>query len=99
MAAAIARIGDTLELGREIPAHSHAVPLLQLFALTVMVIPSDTVFKTIGAGGYPAALIGMFAFATFLAATLAGLHNPLRHRIRFAGRSACSGCRPFSPTC
>ena len=55
------------------------MPLLQLFALTVMVIPSDTVFKTIGAGGYPAALIGMFAFATFLAATLVGLHNPLRH--------------------
>ena len=61
-------------------SRSHAVPLLQLFALTVMVIPSDTVIQAIGAGGYPAALVGMFAFAAFLAATLLGLHNPLRHR-------------------
>ena len=43
-------------------------------------IPSDTVVKPIGAGGYLAALIGMFAFAAFLAVTLLGLHNPLRQR-------------------
>ena len=61
-------------------ARSHAVPILQLFALTVMVIPSDAVIRAIGANGYPAALVGMFAFATFLAATLLGLHDPLRHR-------------------
>ena len=80
MAGAIPRTGETLELGRETLARSHAVPLLQLFALTLMVIPSDTVIKAIGADGYPAALIGMFAFAAIVAATLLGLHNPLRHR-------------------
>ena len=58
----------------------YAVPILQLFALTVMVIPSDTVIGAIGAQGYAAALVGMFAFAAFLAATLLGLHDPLRHR-------------------
>lgn len=59
---------------------SQAVPLLQLFALTAMVIPSNTVIKAIGAGGYPAALVGTFAFAMFLLATVLGHHDPLRHR-------------------
>ena len=60
-----------------------------------MVIPSDTVIKAIGAGGYPAALVGMFAFAAFLAATLLGLHNPLQHTdTRSAACSACSGWPP-----
>jgi O-antigen ligase len=45
-----------------------------------MVIPSDTVIKAIGAEGYAAALVGMFAFAAFGAATLLGLHHPLRER-------------------
>lgn len=72
--------GTTFDLARQITSRSHAVPLLQLFALTVMVIPSDTVIKAIGAGGYPAGLVGLFAFAAFLAATILGLHNPLRHR-------------------
>ena len=65
-------------------SRSHAVPILQMFALTVMVIPSDTVIRAIGANGYPASLVGMFAFAAFIAATLLGLHNPLheRHPIR-----------------
>jgi cell division protein FtsW (lipid II flippase) len=54
--------------------------MLQLFALTVMVIPSDAVINAIGAEGYAAALVGMFAFAAFLAATLLGLHDPLQHR-------------------
>ena len=43
-------------------------------------IPSDTVFKPVGAEGYAAGLIGMFAFGALLAATILGLHNPLRHR-------------------
>jgi O-Antigen ligase len=54
--------------------------MLQLFALTVMIIPSDTVIKAIGAQGYVAALVGMFAFAAYVAAALLGLHDPLRHR-------------------
>jgi len=62
------------------PSRSHAVPLLQIFALAVMVIPSYTVIRAIGGMGYVAGLVGMFAFAAFLAATLLGLHNPLHHR-------------------
>ena len=62
------------------PPRSHAVAILQLFALTLMVIPSNTVIGAIGANGYPAALVGMFAFAAFIAATLLGFHNPLQHR-------------------
>ena len=58
----------------------YAVPILQLFALTVMLIPSDTVIGAIGAQGYAAALVGMFAFAAYLAMILFGLHDPLRHR-------------------
>ena len=61
------------------PSRSHAVPILQLFALAVMVIPSDTVIEAIGAEGYAAALVGWFAFAAFMAATLLGLHDPARH--------------------
>ena len=80
MAAAISRAGVTADLDREILARSHAVLLLQLFALTVMVIPSDTVIQAIGAGGYPAALVGMFIFAVFATASLLGLHDLQRHR-------------------
>jgi O-antigen ligase len=65
---------------RHASSRSQAVLLLQLFALTLMVIPSDTVIRAIGAGGYPAALVGMFMFAVLVAATLLGLHHPLRHR-------------------
>jgi hypothetical protein len=65
-------------------SRSHAVPILQLFALTVMIIPSDTVIKAVGAEGYPAGLVGMFAFAAFIVATVLGLHNPLQrhHPVR-----------------
>ena len=38
---------------------SDAVVMLQVFAMAVMVIPSDTVISAIGAAGYPASLIGM----------------------------------------
>ena len=73
-----------IDLTRHLLSRSYAVPILQLFALTVMVIPSDTVIKAIGGGGYPAALVGMFAFAAYLTVTLLGLHNPRgqRHPIR-----------------
>ena len=54
--------------------------ILQVFAWTVMVIPSDAVIRAIGAQGYAAGLVGMFAFTAFVAATLLGLHNPLRRR-------------------
>jgi hypothetical protein len=80
MRAATAQRGVSIDWRRHIPSRSHAVPMLQLFALTVMIIPADTVIKTIGAQGYAAALVGMFAFAAYVAAALLGLHDPLRHR-------------------
>jgi O-Antigen ligase len=80
MRVSVSRIGVSLGNARYVPSSSHAVPVLQAFALAMFVIPSDTVIKPIGAGGYPAALIGMAAFAAFLAATVLGLHDPLQHR-------------------
>jgi cell division protein FtsW (lipid II flippase) len=80
MPAAISWRGESINAAHLIPARSHAVPMLQLFALTVMVIPSDTVIEAIGAEGYVAGLVGMFAFGAFVAATLLGLHDPRRHR-------------------
>jgi hypothetical protein len=53
--------------------------MLQLFALAVMVLPSDTVFKPVGAAGYPASLIGVCIFAVFASSVLLGFHNPARH--------------------
>jgi O-antigen ligase len=63
-----------------IPLRSQAVPVLRLFALTLMVIPSYEVFKPIGAIGYPAGLVGMFAFVAWGAASLLGIHDARRHR-------------------
>jgi cell division protein FtsW (lipid II flippase) len=80
MRASIAQHGLSIDVARHLPSRSHAVPMLQLFALAVMVIPSDTVIKAIGAEGYAAALVGLFAFAAFMAAILLGLHDPARHR-------------------
>jgi hypothetical protein len=59
---------------------SQAVIMLQLFALALMVIPSDTVILSIGAEGYPAALVGMFMFAVLAVSTLLGLHRRRRPR-------------------
>jgi O-antigen ligase len=80
MSAAVSRTRAAIGGISHIPSRSHAVLILQVFALTVMVIPSDIVIKPIGAEGYAAGLVGMFAFAAFVAATLLGLHHPLQHR-------------------
>jgi hypothetical protein len=72
--------GLIIEWARRRPSHSHAIPILQLFALTVMVIPSDTVIGAIGAQGYVAGLVGMFAFAAYLAVIGFASHDPVRHR-------------------
>lgn len=84
MTAAVTHPGGTVDLVRSMSSRSRAVLLLQVFAVTLFVIPSDTVIRVIGAGGYAAALIGMFAFSVFLTVSLLGLHNPLaqRHPIR-----------------
>jgi O-antigen ligase len=77
---AVYRSGSTFGEARSVVSRSQAVVLLQLFALTVMLIPSDAVIKAIGAGGYAAALVGMFAFAAYLAAIMLGLHSLSEHR-------------------
>ena len=84
MAAAISRPRGDPDRARSTSSRSRAVILLQVFAVALFVIPSDTVLKPIGAGGYAAALIGMFGFAVFLSVCLLGFHNPLarRHPIR-----------------
>jgi O-antigen ligase len=69
-----------LRLGKRTALRSQAVPLLQVFAVTIMVFPSNVVIKTIGAGGYVAALVGYLLLLGWLATTLFGLHNPLDHR-------------------
>lgn len=86
MGAVIPRAGVGIYRALPIPTRSHAVPLLQLFALTAMAIPSNIVIKPIGAQGYAAGLVGMVAFFAFLAATMIGLHDAgrSRHPVRAA---------------
>ena len=59
---------------------SHAVRLLQVFAFTLIVIPGDFVIKSVGADGYPAALVAYLLFIVWLAGTVLGQHNPLAYR-------------------
>jgi O-antigen ligase len=83
--------GSAIALARSDPARpvaarpgrarrSHAVVLLQIFAVTLMVFPSDTVIKAVGGAGYVAALVSYVIFLCWAVATMFGLHNPLKHR-------------------
>jgi O-Antigen ligase len=63
-----------------VAARSHPVLILQCFALALWIIPSSYVIRPIGDLGYPAGLIGMFAFVVWLGATLLGYHNPRARR-------------------
>lgn len=54
--------------------------MLQIFAVVLMVFPSFTVFRPIGAAAFPAGLIGMGAFVLWALWTALGRHNPLRAR-------------------
>jgi hypothetical protein len=53
--------------------------MLQVFAIAVMVFPSDTVIKAVGAAGYPAGLIGVFVFGVFFVSVLFGFHDLSSH--------------------
>lgn len=66
--------------GQRTTIRSPAVLMLQVFAFTMMVFPSDTVVKAVGAGGYVAALVAYLMFLCYIAVTLFGLHNPLDYR-------------------
>jgi O-antigen ligase len=61
-------------------ARSDAVILLQLFAVTLMVFPSDSVLKAVGGGGYVAGLVAYCLFFLWIAASFLGLHNPLDYK-------------------
>jgi O-antigen ligase len=65
---------------RRAATRSHAVVMLQAFAVAVMVFPSDMVIKAVGADGYPAILIAYGMLFAWIAATLLGFHNPLDYR-------------------
>jgi len=65
---------------RTTAVRNHAVPMLQVFAVSLMVFPSDAVLKAVGGGGYVAALVAYCLFLTWVAATLFGFHNPLDYR-------------------
>jgi O-antigen ligase len=69
-----------VDSAQSITVRNHAVPLLQVFALTLMIFPADYIIKAVGAGGYVAALVSYVAFLSWLVATLFGLHNPLEYR-------------------
>ena len=73
-----------LAIRRRAP-RSFAVPLLQIFAVTLMVFPSNSVLKAVGGAGYVAALVSFFLFLAYVITTLFGSHNPLDHRspVRF----------------
>ncbi len=75
-AAALSHPRTTADEGSSRP---NGVVMLQLFALALMVIPSDTVFKPVGAAGYPASLVGVFVFGVFATSVLLGSHDPTRH--------------------
>ena len=75
----VAGTSQPLAAAKDGLSRSDAVVVLQLFALAVMVIPSDTVIAPVGAAGYPASLIGLVVFVVLLASVLLGFHNPTRH--------------------
>ena len=77
------RVADQ-RLLRRAASRSHAVVMVQAFAVAMMVFPSDLIIKAVGADGYPAILVAYGMLLAWMAATLFGLHNPLdyRHPVR-----------------
>ncbi|HWF52287.1 MAG TPA: O-antigen ligase family protein [Solirubrobacteraceae bacterium] len=54
--------------------------IVQVYAVVMLVIPSDIGISAIGGASFPAGLVGIFAFAAWAIATLFGLHDPRSHR-------------------
>jgi O-antigen ligase len=65
-------------------AREHGVKIVQAFAIALFVVPSKYVVRAIGAIGYPAGLVGMFALAVWVVAVILAHHDPrlTRHPIR-----------------
>jgi hypothetical protein len=53
--------------------------MLQVFTIAMMVFPSDTVIKAVGAAGYPAGIIGVLLFGVFFVGVLFGFHDLSSH--------------------
>ena len=58
--------------------------LLVLYALALMVLPSNMVLEPVGAAGYPASLVALVTFGIWCTAIAFGLHRPgtRRHPLR-----------------
>jgi hypothetical protein len=61
---------------RAVAKASGAIIILQLFAISLYVFPSDSVIRAIGANGYVASLVGLFALGVWLVVVAMGLHRP-----------------------
>lgn len=57
-----------------------ALGLVQVYAVLLLLIPSNTTLAPVGAAGFPAGLLGLVAFGLYGAWLLLGSHDPLRHR-------------------
>ena len=68
-----------LAAARMAPRH-HAIRILQVFGVALFVFPSTYVVRAIGADGYPAGLVGLFAFVVWVAAIMLGHHDFGRYR-------------------
>lgn len=64
--------------GRSRP--SHPVRILQVFSVALMVLPSDYAVRSVGAGGYAAALVSYAMLAVWVAGTLLDRHDALACR-------------------
>lgn len=70
--------------GSRAVSREHGVRIVQTFAVALFLVPSNYVIRAIGAIGYPAALVGMFAMIAWIVAVILGQHDPriTRHPIR-----------------
>jgi O-antigen ligase len=76
-------------LARATDKPSHAVRILQVYAVTLMVFPSNYDLKIIGADGYVAALVSYIALALWVAGTLLGHHDAFACRYPVRVTLAC----------
>lgn len=61
-------------------ARSQSVPLLQIYAVLLLLVPSNRVIDAIGAEGHAASFAALSLLAVWVAATLFGFHDPRSER-------------------
>jgi O-antigen ligase len=57
-----------------------ALIVLQIYVITLLVLPSNATVTVIGASGFPAGIVGMLAAALYFGWVAMGLHDPRSHR-------------------